>query len=238
MHKLKTFETFSNTKLNSEMYPELNPSLKLDATTYVDDMLAGDKFPQLFDLLDRKMPTESSGDEFDAAFDEIRELSIAYFLKNPEEMQNREVDITNIKVDGGDGVPRTNNIGGSLNEDKYDKDFDFEGLDEDPDSVSVATLVEAIEELLDNTVNTSDAETRADFIRVYLQDETDDTNIIGLINDSDVYEFYLTYRSEIDDVLVSSNFFDDAPSELNVFGVYDYIVYSTKQAVKNIISNM
>lgn len=238
MHKLKTFETFTNTKLNVEMFPELNPSLKLDVTNYVDDILAGDKFPQLFKLLGKKDPSSLPKEELDKEMDVVRELAIEYFLKNPEEMVGHEVDITNIGVDGGDVVPRTNNIGGALFEDKYDADFNFEGQEESQDEESKQTLEDAINELLDNTVSTTDVKTKEQFIKAYLQEESEDTNIVGLINDSDVYEFYLKFRSEIDDVLVSSNYFDEAPSALNIFGVYDYIVHSTKQAVKSIISNM
>ncbi len=238
MHKLKTFETFTNTKLNVEMFPELNPSLKLDVTNYVDEIMAGDKFPQLFKLLGKGNPSKIPSKDMAQAMDEVRELSIEYFLKNPEEMQGREVDITNIAVDGGDVVPRTNNIGGQLNEDKYDADFNFEGQEENEDEESEQTLTDAIDELLDNTVNTTDVKTKEEFIKAYLQGDSEDTNIVGLINDSDVYEFYLKFRTEVDDVLVSSNYFDEAPSSLNIFGVYDYIVHSTKQAVKDIISKL
>lgn len=234
---LKTFENFLDTRPDTVMNPEMDQSMQLDVRNYVDDILNGDKFTQLFELVGKEVPGESDKEAFDAAFDEVRDLAIAHYIKNPEEMVDREVDITNMVVDGGDCIPRLNNVGAVINEDKYDDDFKFDRAGDEDEEVDIA-LTDAIDAMIEETVNTGDIKTKEGFIQAYLKDDAEDTEIIGLINDSDVYEFYLKYRVEVDEVLNKIDFFDEAPSADNIFGVYDYIVYATKFAVKNIVTNI
>jgi deoxyribodipyrimidine photolyase len=59
----------------------------------------------------------------------------------------------------------------------------------------------------------------------------EDTKIEGFINDSDIYEFYLKFRNDIDELLNSVKYFDEVPSESNTFGLYDYIISGTERAV-------
>lgn len=59
----------------------------------------------------------------------------------------------------------------------------------------------------------------------------EDTKIEGFINDSDIYEFYLKFRNDIDELLNSIKYFDEVPSESNTFGLYDYIISGTERAV-------
>ena len=59
----------------------------------------------------------------------------------------------------------------------------------------------------------------------------EDTKIEGFINDSDIYEFYLKFRNDIDELLNSIKYFDEVPSESNTLGLYDYIISGTERAV-------
>jgi deoxyribodipyrimidine photolyase len=59
----------------------------------------------------------------------------------------------------------------------------------------------------------------------------EDTKIEGFINDSDIYEFYLKFRNDIDELLNNIKYFDEVPSESNTFGLYDYIISGTERAV-------
>ena len=59
----------------------------------------------------------------------------------------------------------------------------------------------------------------------------EDTKIEGFINDSDIYEFYLKFRNDIDELLNSVKYFDEVPSESNTLGLYDYIISGTERAV-------
>jgi hypothetical protein len=73
-----------------------------------------------------------------------------------------------------------------------------------------------------------------DFVDDFLKDD-EKNKIQGLINDADVYEFYLSYRNEIDELLSDINFYDESPSEMNSFSLYDYLVKGTLRAVKECV---
>jgi hypothetical protein len=66
----------------------------------------------------------------------------------------------------------------------------------------------------------------------------DETKIEGLINDSDIYEFYLKYRNQIDEVLNTVKFYQSTADELNVTGLYDYVVAGTKQAILEFVKKL
>jgi regulator of replication initiation timing len=62
------------------------------------------------------------------------------------------------------------------------------------------------------------------------------SQIEGLINDSDVYDFYLKYRNDIDELLSKIKFYDEVPSEITSFSLYDYVIKGTKKAISEIIT--
>ena len=95
-------------------------------------------------------------------------------------------------------------------------------------------LKENIIELIEKSLKTSDNNTFEDFIKAFVKNP-DDTKIEGLINDAEIYEFYLKYRNEIDEILSDVNFYEQKPSEMNVFGVYDYIIKSTNKAIQQLV---
>jgi hypothetical protein len=114
---------------------------------------------------------------------------------------------------------------------------------EDPeksDELSLDRFTELKDELL-NMIQTSlgseDKKLTDDFINAY-ERSPEDNVIEGLINDSDVYDFYLMWRTNIDDILSAVNFFDEMPSEMKVYSLYDYIINGTKRAVREMISLM
>ena len=92
-------------------------------------------------------------------------------------------------------------------------------------------LKDELLEMVKKSLNTSDAKTINDFIDAFKSD-SEKNQIEGLINDADIYDFYLKFMDEIDEILTNSNFFEKSPKELNVFGLYNYIIIGTKNAVK------
>jgi hypothetical protein len=98
-------------------------------------------------------------------------------------------------------------------------------------------LKEEIERLIEKSVGSESKKLMADFIEEYNR-SPEDTVIEGMINDSDIYDFYLMWRNDIDDVLSAINFFDEVPSEEKVYSLYDYIIVGTKRAVREVISLM
>lgn len=93
---------------------------------------------------------------------------------------------------------------------------------------------QAIIEMLEASVNSSDMNVFQEFIDSYLKDP-DKTNIEGLINDSDVWDFYSKWTNDVDEILDKVKWFEEIPSENNSYGVYDYVIKSTKRAIKEAI---
>lgn len=72
------------------------------------------------------------------------------------------------------------------------------------------------------------------FIEKLLKEDTD-SKIEGFINDSDIYDFFLKWKNDIDEILNSIKFFDEIPTKNNIFGLYEYIIKGTEKAVKEVI---
>ena len=97
-------------------------------------------------------------------------------------------------------------------------------------------LKEEIKKLIENTTKKSGGDFNSfkdKFIKT-----PEDVKIEGLINDSDIYEFYLKFRNDIDELLNDINFFDEVPSDLNTFGLYDYIINGTERAILEAVKSM
>ena len=105
---------------------------------------------------------------------------------------------------------------------------------EEKETTDYSDLKEEVSSLIEKSLKTSDNQTKEDFIQAFIKDP-EETQIEGLINDSDVYEFYLKYRNEIDEMLSDINFYDEVPSEIGSFSLYDYIIKGTNKAVLEIV---
>lgn len=92
-------------------------------------------------------------------------------------------------------------------------------------------------EMIEKSLKTSDQKTFGDFVSAYVKNP-EDTKIEGLINDSDIYEFYLKYRNDVDEILSEVKFYDEKPSEMNVFGIYDYIIKGTNKAISEMVAKI
>jgi hypothetical protein len=98
-------------------------------------------------------------------------------------------------------------------------------------------IKEDLIEMIEKSLKTSDSKTFDDFIKAYIRNP-DETQIEGLINDSDVYEFYLKYRNDIDELLSKIKFYDEIPSEINSYSLYDFVIKGTKKAISELISQI
>lgn len=63
----------------------------------------------------------------------------------------------------------------------------------------------------------------------------EDVKIEGFINDSDIYEFYLKWRNDIDEILNNIKFFGEVPTEINAFGLYEYVIKGTERAMNEVV---
>lgn len=95
-------------------------------------------------------------------------------------------------------------------------------------------LKEEVKEMIKKSLKSEDDKLYKDFIDASIKNP-EETQIEGLINDSDVYEFYLKWRNDIDEVLSDINYYDEVPSELKVFSLYDYLIKGTLKSVSELI---
>lgn len=94
-------------------------------------------------------------------------------------------------------------------------------------------LEDEIKSMIEQTIDKNGGEFKS-FVDKLMK-SPDDVKIEGLINDSDIYDFYLKYRNDIDELLNDIKYFDEIPSELNTFGLYDYIINGTERCIQEIV---
>jgi len=93
-------------------------------------------------------------------------------------------------------------------------------------------LIEMIEETLKTTKNAEITMTDLeDFINDYISAGKDANMINKLVEDNDIFNFYLKFQSDIDEFLNETKYMDESPIEHNVFSLYDVIIDGTKQSI-------
>jgi len=109
-------------------------------------------------------------------------------------------------------------ISEGLGDDNIDKFQEYESLKQD------------LLNMIENSVNSNDMSLVNEFIDSFISD-SESTNVEGLVNDSDVYEFYLKYINEIDEILDNIEFFSRTPESEGALGLYDFLVKGTRNAL-------
>jgi hypothetical protein len=97
-------------------------------------------------------------------------------------------------------------------------------------------LKEEIKSMIEKTIEESGGE-MSEFIKSYLKNPGD-VKVNGFINDSDIWEFYLKWRNDIDEALNDINFFDEVPTEQNAFGLYEYTIKGTEKAFMEMVRQL
>ena len=97
-------------------------------------------------------------------------------------------------------------------------------------------VIDEIKSLIEKTIEKSGGVLDT-FIESYIKDP-EEVKIEGLINDSDIYDFYLKYRNQIDDCLKDIKFYDRTATEVNAFSLYEYVIKGTNVAVKEFVSSL
>lgn len=108
-----------------------------------------------------------------------------------------------------------------------------EDTDNNIDIDKYTELKKYIKSMIKSTVEKS-GESYDNFISSFVRDP-ESNRIEGLVNDSDIYEFYLKFRNDIDEVLNDINFFDELPNKFNAYGLYEYTIKGTETAVIELI---
>jgi len=116
------------------------------------------------------------------------------------------------------------------------KFIDFEKLNESDESneSSYSDIKDYIKTLVEKTIENNGGEFKS-FVESYIKNPSD-VKIEGLINESDIYEFYLEYRNDIDEILNNIKFFEDTPSENESYGLYDYLITGTEKCLLEVMN--
>ncbi|NPV12971.1 MAG: hypothetical protein HPY57_14490 [Ignavibacteria bacterium] len=116
---------------------------------------------------------------------------------------------------------------------KY-KDFMFETLDnkfKDKITDKYKSLKRGILLLLDNSIENPDELVNVqNFISEYIEDPNSKI-LVGFVDDAEIFDFYLKYQSNVDEICVDKKYFDKIPVENNIFSLYNFITEGTKFAV-------
>lgn len=101
------------------------------------------------------------------------------------------------------------------------------------DSDKFTEIKDEVKSMIEKTIEKSGGELNQ-FIDSFNKNP-EDVKIEGFINDSDIYDFYLKWRNDIDEVLNDVKFFDENPVEINVIGLYDYVIKGTEKALQEVV---
>lgn len=117
----------------------------------------------------------------------------------------------------------------------------FQYIKEDIDELNVSddkyeSMKKDVKEMIESTIENIGGEFRM-FVSSLIKNP-EDYKIEGLINDSDIYEFYLKHRNDIDEILSDINFFKETPISINAYGLYEYVIRGTERAVIEIVKKL
>ena len=101
------------------------------------------------------------------------------------------------------------------------------------DSSKYTEVVDEVKSMIEKTVEESGGELKS-FIKSYTKNPKD-VKVRGFINDADIYDFYLKWRNDIDEILNNLKFFDEVPTKNNAFGIYEYVIKVTEKAFLEIV---
>lgn len=117
--------------------------------------------------------------------------------------------------------------------DKY-KDFMFESLDnkfKDKLTDKYKSLKRGILLLLDNSVDNADKLVNVqNFINNYIENPNSQV-LVGFVDDAEIFNFYLKYQNNVDEICADKKYFDTTPTENNIFSLYNFVTAGTKFAV-------
>jgi hypothetical protein len=96
------------------------------------------------------------------------------------------------------------------------------------DSSKYMDVIDEIKSMIESTIEKSGGEFDS-FVDSYIKNP-EDIKVETFINDSDIYDFYLKFRNDIDEILNDIKFFSESPSDNNSFGLYEYTIKGTEKA--------
>jgi hypothetical protein len=117
MKKFKEFESMvtddDRDSSSIDFLPKHNPVVQQNAKSYVDQIIQGNDLKLLYRAAGEEPPKNIDSMNMDDIYDELKQKAIDYFIENPEAI-GKDIPMKKYKVNGGDGISRTNNLGGAL----------------------------------------------------------------------------------------------------------------------------
>lgn len=101
--------------------------------------------------------------------------------------------------------------------------------EENADQSNYQEVLDELEKMIRKTLEKSGGEYEQ-FIDSFIKDP-EEVKIEGLINDADIYDFYLKFRNQIDEVLNTTKFYQQTPDENGCLGLYDYVILGTNKSI-------
>ena len=115
--------------------------------------------------------------------------------------------------------------------------YEFVFEDQNNSDLNISDEIKSeLKKMIQKTIDNKGGEYES-FIDKLLNDN-EDVKIEGLINDSDIFDFYLKWRNDLDTILNSSNFFEKSPKDLDKVGLYEYVVEGTNSAILYIVKSL
>jgi len=95
-------------------------------------------------------------------------------------------------------------------------------------------------DLINNTLEAASSEEVKkedlnDFFTDYITAGKDADMIDELIEDNNIFNFYLKHQSDFDELLNDTGYMAQSPQENNVFSLYDVTIDGTKQGIWNLM---
>lgn len=115
MKFIKKYESFHGTGVDDgsgEQIPGYNPVINQRVREFVDSLCGKGRQDELAKIIGEKVPSDLGSDSMDEYEDKLKERVIKYLIDNPEALPS-EVGINTYKVPAGDGITRTNKVGGT-----------------------------------------------------------------------------------------------------------------------------
>lgn len=189
-------------------------------------------------------------------FDEFKETDKGYeIIFNRSGKKNYFVDAKKEKVKDGKGDDQLiDNVYQDIETlyniiKNYEIEINIKQIDEEvktfnqiiPDELSVnkgikelenkignnfVSLKRGILDLIDKKFNGDETKVQ-NFMNTYVDPNSDEI-LEGLIEDADIFDFYLKMQSDVDQILLDNNYYDDPPE---VESLYDYVIDGTFDAV-------
>jgi hexokinase len=104
------------------------------------------------------------------------------------------------------------------------------------DTSKFTEVKDEIKSMIEKTIEKSGGEFSS-FVDSFKKNP-EDVKVEGFINDSDIYDFYLKWRNDIDEKLNDIKYFDQVPSKNNSFGLYEYVIKATEKAFKEFVDDL